>query len=86
MAALIVGWALAQSPFLLPEELTVDDAGAPDSTLAAMLVSVAIGTLVLVPSLYGLYSLTLQGRLDKAYEPLDQRFRPLRAGDPEEKA
>ena len=86
VAAVIVGWALAQSPFLLPEELTVDDAAAPDSTLAAMLVSVAIGTLVLVPSLYWLYSLTLQGRLDKAYEPLDQRFRPLRAGDPEEKA
>ena len=86
VAAVIVGWALAQSPFLLPEELTVDDAAAPDSTLAAMLVSVAIGTLVLVPSLYWLYSLTLQGRLDKAYEPLDQRFRPLRAGDPAETA
>ena len=42
--------------------------------------------MVLVPSLYWLYSLTLHGRLDKAYEPLDQRFRPLKAADPEEQA
>jgi cytochrome bd ubiquinol oxidase subunit II len=85
VAAVIVGWAVAQSPYLLPGELTVDEAAAPDSTLVATLVSVALGMLVLVPSLYWLYSLTLQGRLDQAYEPLDQRFRPLTAADPEEK-
>ena len=85
VATVIVGWAVAQSPYLLPGELTIDDAAAPDATLVAMLVSVALGTLVLVPSLYWLYSLTLRGRLDKGYEPLDQRFRPLRAADPEER-
>jgi cytochrome d ubiquinol oxidase subunit II len=85
VAAVIIGWALAQEPYLLPGELTIDDAAAPDATLVATLVSVALGTLVLVPSLYWLYSLTLQGRLDKAYEPLDQRFRPLRAADPEDR-
>jgi hypothetical protein len=26
----------------------------------------------------------LQGQLDQAYEPLDQRFRPLTAGDRQE--
>ena len=86
VAAVIVGWGLAQSPYLLPGELTIDDAAAPDSTLVAMLVSVGIGTLVLVPSLWWLYSLTLEGRLDKAYEPLDQRFRPLRAADPDSRS
>jgi hypothetical protein len=25
--------------------------------------------------------MVLQGRLDQAYEPLDQRFRPVEAGD-----
>jgi cytochrome bd ubiquinol oxidase subunit II len=85
VAAVIVGWAIAQSPDLLPGELTIEEAAAPDSTLVAMLVSVALGTAVLVPSLYWLYSLTLRGRLDKAYEPLDQRFRPLTAADPEER-
>jgi cytochrome d ubiquinol oxidase subunit II len=86
VAAVIVGWAVAQSPYLLPGELTVAQAAAPDSTLVATLVSVTVGAAILVPSLYWLYSLTLQGRLDKAYEPLDQRFRPVRTGDPEERA
>ena len=84
VAAVIVGWAIAQSPYLLPGELTIDEAAAPDATLVATLVSIGVGALVLIPSLYWLYSLTLSGRLDKAYEPLDQRFRPLRAGDREE--
>ena len=86
VAAVVVGWALAQSPYLLPGELTIDQAAAPDATLVAMLVSVAFGAMILVPSLYWLYSLTLHGKLDKPYEPLDQRFRPLKAADPEEQA
>jgi cytochrome bd ubiquinol oxidase subunit II len=81
VAAVIVGWAVAQSPDLLPGELTIDQAAAPDATLVATLVSIAVGLAVLVPSLYWLYSLTLRGRLDQRYEPLDQRFRPLTAGD-----
>jgi cytochrome d ubiquinol oxidase subunit II len=85
VAAVIVGWAVAQSPDLLPGELTIDEAAAPNSTLVATLVSIAVGLLVLVPSLYWLYSLTLRGRLDQRYEPLDQRFRPLTAGDDRER-
>ena len=37
--------------------------------------------LILGPSLWFLYRLVLQGRLDQEYEPLDQRFRPLTASD-----
>lgn len=82
VACVTIGWAFAQSPYLLPDQLTLDEAAAGDPTLIAMLVSVAVGLLVLVPSLYLLYSLTLRGRLDQQFEPLDQRFRPLSAGDP----
>jgi cytochrome bd ubiquinol oxidase subunit II len=46
------------------------------------LIGIGIGMVVLIPSLYLLYSLTLRGRLDQEFEPLDQRFRPLSAGDP----
>jgi cytochrome d ubiquinol oxidase subunit II len=81
VASVTIGWAVAQSPYLLPGELTLDAAAASDDTLVAMLVSVAVGLVVLVPSLYWLYSLTLRGRLDQEFEPLDQRFRPLTAGD-----
>ena len=81
VAAITVGWALAQDPYLLPGELTLEDAAAPDATLGALVVSMAVGALVLVPSLWYLYRLVLRGTLDQDYEPLDQRFRPLTASD-----
>ena len=76
VATLVVGWALAQGPYLLPGELTLEEAAADDAVLAAVLVSMAAGSVILGPSLWFLYRLTLQGRLDQGYEPLDQRFRP----------
>jgi cytochrome bd ubiquinol oxidase subunit II len=81
VAAITVGWALAQDPYVLPGELTLDEAAASDATLTALVVSVFIGFLILVPSLWYLYRLVLQGRLSQEYEPLDQRFRPIEAGD-----
>jgi cytochrome d ubiquinol oxidase subunit II len=56
--------------------LTLQQAAAPDAVLAVVLISMAVGMLILGPSLWLLYRFTLQGRLDQAYEPLDQRFRP----------
>jgi cytochrome bd ubiquinol oxidase subunit II len=77
VAAVVVGWALAQGPYVLPGQLTLDQAAAGDATLAAVLIGIGIGSLILGPSLWFLYRLVLQGRLDQTYEPLDQRFRPL---------
>jgi cytochrome d ubiquinol oxidase subunit II len=75
VATVVVGWALAQDPYFLPGELTLEQAAADDAVLGALLVSMAVGALILAPSLWWLYRLTLQGRLDKEYEPFDQRFR-----------
>ena len=83
VAAVIAGWVVANRPDLLPGELTIDEAAASNATLTALVVSIGIGLLILVPSLAYLYRLVLQGRLDQAYEPLDQRFRPLDGGDEE---
>ncbi|MBE2317760.1 cytochrome d ubiquinol oxidase subunit II [Solirubrobacter sp. CPCC 204708] len=77
VGAMTVGWALAQDPYILPGALTLDDAAASDTTLTALVVSVGLGMLVLVPSLWWLYRLVLRGTLDQEYEPLDQRFRPV---------
>jgi cytochrome d ubiquinol oxidase subunit II len=74
VAAIVVGWLLAQKPYILPPDLTLDEAKASDATLAALVVGVAAGMVILVPSLWYLYRLVLQGRLDQEYEPLDQRF------------
>ncbi len=76
VATVILGWAFAQKPYLLPGQLTLHQAAAPDSTLSALLISIAVGMVFLVPSLWWLYRLVLQGRLDQEYEALDQRFRP----------
>jgi cytochrome bd ubiquinol oxidase subunit II len=76
VAAIVVGWALAQEPYLLPGELTIEQGAAADAVLGAVLVSMSVGALILGPSLWWLYRLVLQGRLDQSYEPLDQRFKP----------
>jgi len=62
VAAIVAGWALAQRPYLLPG-LTVSEAAAGRSTLIAVVVTVAVGTVVLVPSLVLLFGLFLHGRL-----------------------
>jgi cytochrome d ubiquinol oxidase subunit II len=81
VAAIVVGWALAQDPYVLPGEMTLDEAAADDAVLGAVFVSMAVGALILAPSLWFLYRLTLRGQLDQEFEPLDQRFRPVSASD-----
>ena len=63
VAAIVAGWAFAQRPRFLPG-LTIDQAAAGRSTLIPLVTSVAIGAIVLVPSLILLFSLFLRGRLD----------------------
>jgi cytochrome d ubiquinol oxidase subunit II len=62
VAAIVAGWAIAQQPQLLPG-LTVSEAAASHDVIVAVLVSVAGGALVLVPSLALLFTLTLRGQL-----------------------
>jgi cytochrome d ubiquinol oxidase subunit II len=74
VAAIVVGWLVAQKPYILPPDLTIDEAKASNATLSAIVIGVGAGMVILVPSLWFLYRLVLQGRLDQEYEPLDQRF------------
>jgi cytochrome bd ubiquinol oxidase subunit II len=83
VTAVVLGWVFAQDPYVLPPRLTLDQAAADDAVLSALVVSMAVGMVLLIPALTLLYRLVLQGRLDQAYEPLDQRFRPSTAGDGE---
>ena len=72
VGAVVVGWALAQRPELLPG-ITVDEAAAGHSTLVATMLGVAIGALLLVPSLAFLFGLVLRGRFDAEARPVDER-------------
>jgi cytochrome d ubiquinol oxidase subunit II len=49
------GWALAQYPLLVPPDLTVANAVAPDSTLRLVLVTLLGGGVLLLPSLWYLF-------------------------------
>ena len=63
VAGLLAGWAAAQRPDLLPG-LPVRTAAADSSTLVALIVAIAIGAVILFPSLAFLFRLSLAGRLD----------------------
>jgi cytochrome bd ubiquinol oxidase subunit II len=80
VAAIVVGWALAQEPDFLPGELTVDQAAAGEATLTAVLICVAIGLLILIPSLALLYRLVLKGQLDSEFHPIVAADRPAEHG------
>jgi cytochrome d ubiquinol oxidase subunit II len=83
VAALVAGWALAQRPRFLPG-LTVDQAAAGRSTLLAVIIAVAGGAIVLVPSLVLLFRLFLRGRLDPAValgETVPNRTHIVRKGN-----
>jgi cytochrome d ubiquinol oxidase subunit II len=75
VAAVVAGWGLAQQPDLLPG-LTIHQAAASHSTLVALLVSIAAGLVVLVPSLVLLYGLVLRGRFDATVPPVAERPAP----------
>ena len=63
VAAVVVGWAAAQAPRFLPG-MTVTQAATGHATLVALVIAVACGSVVLVPSLALLFTLFLRGRLD----------------------
>jgi cytochrome d ubiquinol oxidase subunit II len=69
VGAIVAGWAAAQEPYLLPPELTVRAAAAPDATLVALLVATAVGMAVLIPALAWLFRLAVSGRLAYEEEP-----------------
>lgn len=48
-------WAFGQWPYLVPPDLTISGTAAPTATLTALLIVMAIGGLILMPSLWLLF-------------------------------
>ena len=80
VGAIIAGWGIAQSPDLLPG-LTVDEGAAGDSTIEALLISIAVGLVILVPSLMLLYGLVLRGRFDPSVAAVEEHHEPVPSRD-----
>ena len=71
VAAVIVGWGVAQWDYILPETLTVDAAAAPSGTIAAVLVATVLAVLFVFPAIGFLFVLDQRGMLpmESAPEP-----------------
>ena len=67
VGAIVAGWAIAQQPQLLPG-VPVEQAAAGDATLVALLASLALGAVILIPSLVLLFWLVLTGRFEERPE------------------
>jgi cytochrome d ubiquinol oxidase subunit II len=67
VVAVLWGWAAAQYPWLLIDHLHIDDGAGARATLVAMLGTLAVGTLLLLPALAWLLVLTQRGTLTAAH-------------------
>jgi cytochrome d ubiquinol oxidase subunit II len=63
VVTMVAAWGVAQWDYLLPQSLTVGQAAAPSGTIAAVLVAVAIATVLVGPAFVLLYTLDQRGAL-----------------------
>ena len=65
VVAIIWGWGVAQHPYLLPQELTIDAGAGAGPTLTAVLVVFGLAVVVVIPALALLYSLDQRSLLEE---------------------
>jgi cytochrome d ubiquinol oxidase subunit II len=65
--AVIWGWAVAQFPYLLPISLRIDQAAAPDATLTVVLIVFGVAAVLVLPSLFLLYTLAQKDLLESEH-------------------
>jgi cytochrome bd ubiquinol oxidase subunit II len=70
VGATLVGWALAQRPDFLPGAVTLKAAAAGDATLLATLIALAVGLMVIIPSMALLFRLSVQDRVKEPFHPI----------------
>jgi cytochrome d ubiquinol oxidase subunit II len=57
VATVVLGWGVAQYPYILPTSLELSDAAAPDATLWSVVIVFVVAAVVILPSLGLLYYL-----------------------------
>jgi cytochrome d ubiquinol oxidase subunit II len=60
VVAVVLGWGVAQYPWLLVDQVTIADAAGAPATLSALLVVTALAAVLVVPPLLYLLWLTQQ--------------------------
>jgi cytochrome d ubiquinol oxidase subunit II len=69
VAAVIAGWGVAQSPYLLPQKLTVAGAAAPSTTLTAVLIVFGVAVVLVLPSIGLLFTLVQRNLIEETAGP-----------------
>jgi cytochrome bd ubiquinol oxidase subunit II len=61
VASILLAWAVAQAPYLVPPNITIEGSASPPEVMASLLITYFVGGLFLVPSLALLF-LVFKGR------------------------
>jgi cytochrome d ubiquinol oxidase subunit II len=62
VATVLLGWGVAQYPWILVDQVTIDDGAGADATLVALLVAVGLAVVLVLPALGYLFRLTQSQR------------------------
>jgi cytochrome d ubiquinol oxidase subunit II len=65
VVAVVWGWGIAQHPYLLPKDLTIDAGAAPADTLTSVLIVFGVAVVLVGPSLGLLYTLAQKGMIEE---------------------
>ena len=82
VVSVLLGWGVAEYPYILPTTLTIDQAAAPSSVLLWLIIAFIIGVALVGPALVMLWLLDQRSRLDEGAEgaSLDGRHRVVIVG------
>lgn len=79
--SVLLGWGVAQYPYVFPTTLTIDQAAAPNSTLLWLLIAFILFAVTVIPTLLLLWYLDQGNRLDEVAEGgVPQRHRVVIVG------
>ena len=76
VAGVIWGWGVAQSPYLLPQKLTIDDAAAPSATLTGILIVFGVAVVLVLPSIALLFTLVQRNLVEEEPQPMPPPVTP----------
>jgi len=69
VASVVIGWGVAQWPYIFPETLRIEQAAAPSGTMVTIIVVFVVAAVVILPSLGLLYLLDQKSLLDPEESP-----------------
>ena len=69
VATVIWAWGVAQWPYLLPENLTIDDAAAPSATMKGLVIVFGVAVLIVLPAIGLLFTLVQRNLVEETSRP-----------------